>query len=291
MDTLFSTDPAVQKKIQDGEANMAKYNEKVTAAGDSKSGKADSPGFFGPAYSFDNEIKSPKQIGVRDSGSPDGIIDAVSGINYYSDVIGFGQKTMLNHTDMVPMGIRYFMPTGSTCSNGAQMWEYVDSIPKGNILGERVKQVLGEMGLPPMRGLAPGIMEDARYALNPMPIFRAAMGSGYVKCKQVTLPVGDGGGNIRSPQDGTLWIKGHVDFNNGPKQTKWVQDTDKDGIPLFMTKLDYENAEKAFYPDGSRIEGFGMAFWEKYIDKRTVAGLLFAGLVLGFVTYSANKTK
>jgi hypothetical protein len=291
MDSLFSTDPAVQKKIQDGEAKVAKYNEKVAAAGDSKSGKADSPGFFGPAYSFDNEIKSPKQIGVRDDGSPSGIIDAVAGVNYYSDVIGFGEKTLLNHTDMVPMGIRYFMPTGATCSNGAQMWEYVDSIPKGNLLGSSVKRALQDMGLPGMRGLAPGILEDARDALNPMPIFRAAIGSGYPRCKQVTLPVGDGAGNIKSPQDGTLWIKGNITYNNGPKQTKWVQDTDSNGIPLFMSKLDYENAEKTLFPDGSPIEGLDEAFWEKYIDKRTAAGILFAGLVLGFLTYSANKAK
>jgi hypothetical protein len=290
MDSLFGGDEATQKKIQAGEANMAKYNEKVAAAGDAKSGKADSPGFFGPSYSFDNEIKSPKEIGVRADGSPGGILDAVSGVNYYSDVIGFGQKTMFNFTDMQPMGIRYFMPTGSTCSNGAQMWEYVDSIPKGDLLGNRVKNALQDMGLPGMRGLAPGIMEDARDALNPMPIFRAAMGSGYPKCKQVTLPVGDGYGNISSRHDGTLWIKGRVDA--GPTQTKWVQDRDANGIPLFMDRIEYENAPKTLYPDGSKMEGFSdEMFWEKYIDRKSMAGLMVCGLAVAFLTFSANKHK
>jgi hypothetical protein len=290
MDSLFGGDEATQKKIREGEANVAKYNEKVAAAGDAKSGKADSPGFFGPSYSFDNEIKSPKEIGVRADGSPGGILDAVSGVNYYSDVIGFGQKTMFNFTDMQPMGIRYFMPTGSTCSNGAQMWEYVDSIPKGDLLGSRVKNALQDMGLPGMRGLAPGIMEDARDALNPMPIFRAAMGSGYPKCRQVTLPVGDGYGNIKSPADGTLWIKGRVDA--GPKQTRWVQDKDVNGIPLFMDRIEYENAPKTLYPDGSPIEGFSdEMFWEKYIDRKSMAGLMVCGLAIAFLTFSANKEK
>lgn len=288
MDGLFGSDPAIQKKIQEGEANMAKYNEKVTAAGDAKSGKADSPGFFGPSYSFDNEIKSPKEIGVRADGSPGGILDAVSGVNYYSDVIGFGQKTLFNFTDMQPMGIRYFMPTGAVCSNGAQMWEYVDSIPKGDLLGNRVKNALQDMGLPGMRGLAPGIMEDARDALNPMPLFRAAMGSGYPKCKQVTLPVGDGYGNIRSPSDGTLWIKGRVD--PGPTQTKWVQDRDANGITLFMDRIEYENAPKTLYPDGTPIEGYSEEmFWEKYIDRKSMAGLMVCGLAVAFLTFSANK--
>jgi hypothetical protein len=290
MDSLFGGDEATQKKIQAGEANMAKYNEKVAAAGDAKSGKADSPGFFGPSYSFDNEIKSPKEIGVRADGSPGGILDAVSGVNYYSDVIGFGQKTMFNFTDMQPMGIRYFMPTGSTCSNGAQMWEYVDSIPKGDLLGNRVKTALSDMGLPGMRGLAPGIMEDARDALNPMPIFRAAMGSGYPKCKQVTLPVGDGYGQISSRHDGTLWIKGKID--PGPTQTKWVQDRDASGIPLFIDRIEYENAPKTLYPDGSKIEGFSdKMFWEKYIDRKSMAGLMVCGLAIAFLTFSANKQK
>lgn len=291
MDSVFGTDQATQDKIRAGEANMEAYNQKVAAAGDSKSGKADSPGFFGPSYSFSDELKSPKEIGVGDDGSPGGIMKAVAGVGYYTDVIGFGQSTginyMVNGNNMAPMGIRYFMPTGATCSNGAQMWEYVDSMPKGNLLGNRVKQALSDMNLPGMRGLAPGILEDARDALNPMPMFRAAMGTGYPKCKQITLPVGDGYGNVKSPYDGSVWIKGKID--PGPVQTKWVQDTDGSGVPLFMSQMDYANDPKKFYPDGTPIEGFEGAFWEQYIDKNLMAGLLFAGLVGAVITFSAHR--
>lgn len=291
MDSIFGSDPETQNKIRAGEANMESYNRKVAAAGDSKLGKDDSPGFFGPSYSFSDELKSPKEIGVGDNGSVDGIMKAVAGVGYYTDVIGFGESTginnMVNGNNMAPMGLRYFMPTGATCSNGAQMWEYVDSMPKGNLLGNRVKQAISDMGLPGMRGLAPGIMEDARDALNPMPMFSAAMGTGYPKCKQVTLPVGDGYGNIKSPHDGTVWIKGKVD--PGPKQTKWVQDRDQNGYPLFMNQIDYQNDPKKFYPDGSPIEGFEDAFWERYIDKNTMAGILFAGIVFAMITFSANR--
>lgn len=291
MDSIFGSDQATQDKIRAGEANVAKYNSKVAAAGDAKSGKADSPGFFGPSYSFADELKSPLEIGVRDDGSPDGIAKAVAGVSYYSDVMGFGEATglnkMINGNNVTPMGIRYFMPTGSTCSNGAQMWAYIDTIPKGDLLGNRVKQALSDMNLPGMRGLAPGIMEDARDALNPMPMFRAAMGSGYPKCKQVKLPVGDGNGQIKSPYDGQVWIKGRVD--PGPTQTKWVQDTNSGGIPLFMDRIEYENAPKTLYPDGSPIEGFQNSFWEKYIDTNVMAGLMFTGLVVAFTTFVVNK--
>ena len=293
MDSMFGSDEATQKKIREGEQNQAKYTQKVAAAGSAKSGVADSPGFFGPSYSFADELKSPKEIGVGDDGSPGGISRAVAGIGYYSDVIGFGEATginkMINGNNLTPLGIRYFMPTGATCSNGAQMWTYIDTMPSGNLLGNRVKKALSDMGLPGMRGLAPGIMEDARDALNPMPMFRAAMGSGYPKCKQVTLPVGDGEGRIKSPYDGQVWIKGVI--NAGGTQTKWVQDTDSNGVPLFMERIEYENDPKIFYPDGSRMEGFQGAFWEKYIDTEILAGLMFAGLVLAFTTFAVNKKR
>jgi hypothetical protein len=249
---------------------------------------------MGPTYSFADEIKTPGEIGVRSDGSVDGIMKAVAGVNYYTDVIGFGESTLINKSvngdNIKPMGLRYFLPTGANCSNGALMWTYIDSVPKGNLLGKRVGQALQDMGLPGMRGLAPGILEDARDALNPMPIFQAAMGTGFPKCKKVTLPVGDMQGNVKSPQDGNnVWIKGKIDYTNGPTQTRWVQDTDGAGNPLFISQLDYENDKKSFYPDGSPIEGFGSALWEQYIDTTTLAGLLFGGLALGLITYAHNK--
>ena len=288
----FTGDEATQKRIRDGEANMQTWRNKVTAAGHAKSGQSENPGFLGPKYSFADQLKSPKEIGVRSDGSVDGITDAVAGINYYTDAIAFGQKTMLNHTDMNPMGIRYFLPTGANCSNGALMWTYIDNVPKGDLLGKRIGQAMQDMGLPGMRGLAPGILEDARDGLNPMPMFQAAIGSGYPKCKLVTKPVGDTNGRVVDPYDSNnVWIKGKVENSgNGPTQTRWVQDTDSAGNPLFMAQTDYENDKKMFYPDGSRIEGFeNKAFWENYIDTKTLAGIVFAGLALGLITYARNK--
>jgi len=291
MDGLFGGTPEEQKKIRDGEANVAAWQKKVAAAGAAKSGAADSPGILGSSYSYADELPVPGEIGVRAGGDVGAIMDAVGGVNYYVDAIGFGEKTMFNQRDLKPLGVRYFMSTGSTCSNGALMWEYIDTTTKGDLMGKRVDKALGSMGLPRMRGLAPGILEDARDALNPMPIFHAAMGTGYPKCQKVTLPVGDLQGNIRSPHDpNVVWVKGKVD--PGPTQTKWVQAKDGDGYPLFMSSVDYQNDPKIYYPDGSPIEGFeNPAFWEKYIDKRTMAGLMFAGLVVAFATIAIHKNK
>jgi hypothetical protein len=61
---------------------------------------------------------------------------------------------------------------------------------------------------------------------------------------------------------------------------------------LFMDRIEYENAPKTLYPDGSKMEGFSDAmFWEKYIDRKSMAGLMVCGLAVAFLTFSANKEK
>jgi hypothetical protein len=140
------------------------------------------------------------------------------------------------------------------------MWYYVSGIPTGNSLGPKVKKALASTGLPGLRGLAPGILEDAQDALNPVPIFNALVGSGYPKCKKVTLSVGDVKGRTQS-DDGSSWIVGPLDSASGPPmQTRWVQDTDKKGNPLYLTQAEFDAEPKLFCRDGSAIgacaEGF-----------------------------------
>ena len=267
--------------------NMKKYNDLVAKH---KSKAPADIGIMGPAYSFADELPTPGEIGVRSGGDMGAIVDAVSGINYYVDTIGFGQKTGINTRDMQPLGLRYFMNTGSICSNGAAMYDYIDTTPMGDLLGQRVKNGLRDMGLPGMRGLAPGIMEDARDALNPMPLLRAAMGSGYPQCTLVTNEVGDLYGNIRSRHDGTTWIQGDTQLINGrPHQSRWIQSKDAKGSPVFLDQEAYEAAPKTFYPDGTPItEGFGNG-WEDYVDKRTAAGLLLVGAALAMLTFAAHR--
>jgi len=283
MSDLFGSNMVDQERIRQGEQNVANYNAKVAAYGPGNTATLSSS----PNYSFADELKTPAEVGVRSGGDVGAITDAVSAINYYTDVIGFGQKTGINHYDMSPMGLRYFMSTGNVCSNGALMFEYIDTTPKGNLLGKRIAKAISDMGLPGMKGLAPGMLEDARDALDPIPIFQAAIGTGYPKCKQVTLPVGDLNGNVRSPYDsGNIWIKG--DINPGNTQTRWIQDTDSAGNPLYMSQVDYQNDPKIYYPDGTPIEGFSNQK-ESMFDDKAVVTILMVGLVVSMVVYVINK--
>ncbi len=182
-----------------------------------------------PNYSYAEELASPRELGIERGGSFGKIMRAVAGVNYYTDAIGFGSATglaKLSGLDQRPLGIRYFLKTGLQCSNGADMYDYIDTVPKGDILGKRITNELRAMKLPTMQGMAPGMMEDSVSALNPMPLIRAASGSGYPQCKKATLPVGDNEGRVKSRHDPkNVWIKDKYQTIRGqPHQTRWVFD-------------------------------------------------------------------
>jgi hypothetical protein len=185
---------------------------------------------MGPTYSYADELSTPTELGISgNDGSAGGIIRAIAGVNYYTDAIGFGESTGLakmNGMTQQPLGIRYFTKTGAKCSNGADMYQYIDTTPQGlpGRVGNEIERTLGVR----MRGLAPGIMQDAAGSLNPLPMFQAMAGSAYPKCKQVTYPVGDLKGQLRSPSSGTQWITDpdtRIQYGT-PHQTRWVYDSD-----------------------------------------------------------------
>ena len=232
-----------------------------------------SDSLLGPKYDYTNELAAPSQIGVRAGGSFDDVMGAMAGFNYYIDAIGFGQSTGMAKArglENQRLGIRYFMNTGMKCSNGADMYEYIDNVPKG-LPGRAGAEVQNTLGVQ-LRGLAPGIVEDAASALNPVRLFSAAMGTGYAQCKKVTLPVGDDRGRLRSPYDNTPWVDGPVQYQDGrPVQTRWVFDKD---------------VSQEAYDATKKTEGFsseGPAF------QTIAAGVLLAALAVGVAATVARR--
>ena len=209
-------------------------------------------GYFGPNYSIADNIKLPGDIGVRQESSFEAIFDAVGGINYYLDVIAFGSATGFDSQQQGPMGIRYYLDTGLRCSNGASMSEYFDGVTKGDLLGDNVKRGLASAGLPGLQGLAPGMLENARDALDPRPIFSAVTGTGYPVCQKVTCPIGTVDGNTTNPGDTTPFIVGDWQNVNGlPTQTRWVQAFDTDGNAISISKDEFTATPKCYNADGS----------------------------------------
>ena len=243
---------------------------------------------LGPEYSYADELKTPSELGIGRDGSFEGIMRAVAGVNYYVDAIGFGQSTGLAKAQggrmaQQPLGVRFFTNTGAKCSNGADMYEYVNTVPSGlgGRVGEEVQKTMGVQ----FRGLAPGIVEDSFKALDPRPLFQAVIGSGYAQCKKVTLPIGDMEGKVQSPY--TKDKNGQPVRWNGegpagdykliggkPHQTRWVFDK-------YISQEEYEKAPKTEQAGTvPRTEGF-----TNPTSRRVAAGALFAVLFLGTVAW------
>ena len=229
---------------------------------------ATGPGYLGPDYSPGDQLKVPGQIGVKRGGGLDDVIRAVKGVGYYTDMVAFGAESSSFTRGMgqSPLGVNYFINTGLTCSNGATMWEYVETIPTGTALGTNVKKALASSGLPPLKGMAPGIIEDAKSALNPFPVINAVIGSGYPQCTLKRLPVGDPANKIQNI-DGVLIVdpSGIILGKDGRYyQERWIQDKTSvanngyenewenfmRGSDIQLAFGDWEKVPKVYRPDG-----------------------------------------
>ena len=225
-------------------------------------------GFFGSPYSPADAMLTPPQIGVQVGNSMESVVNAIKGVGFYTDQIGFGapSTSFTRGMPLKPLGVNYFIKTGQKCSNGADMWHYMNGIPEGDALGQNMKRVMEEMGMPPLKGLAPGMLEDAKHALNPSPLINAMFGSGYPQCKQVTLPVGDAYGRIADKRTQESWITDPKSAQwNGSAyvQKRWVQDTDRKGNPIGLDRAAWARVPRTFNADGTpkkqkKKEGFDM---------------------------------
>lgn len=225
--------------------------------------KQDNYGYFGPNYSIADNIPLPGQVGVRQDPSVGAIIDSVAGVNYYVDTIAFGGRTMFDNHSPQPMGIRYFLNTDMKCSNGATQSQYFDGVTRGDLLGQDMENALASAGLPRLRGLAPGLVENAMDALDPRPIFAAVTSTGYPVCQQVQCPVGDINGSISnggSSADSGPYILDPVQYVNGvPTQTRWVQAYDSTGTALQSTRGEFSATPKCYNADGTYMSGSALA--------------------------------
>jgi hypothetical protein len=217
------------------------------------------PGLLGPDFSYADAVKLPGDVGVRDGDTIDSVVSAIGGATYYIDTIGFGESSnpLSAGTGVKPLGINVWMPTGFTCSNGADMWTYLQGIPTGNAFGGRLSAGLASAGLPQLRGLAPGILEDVQSALDPTPVVSAAFGSGYPQCRLTTKRVGDQDGNISKIDENgekVYYIHNPETAFRGADgfyyQSRWTKETDLD-------QAKWEGTPKIYCPDGSSLASNG----------------------------------
>lgn len=212
----------------------------------------------GDAFQYDPSdfVPTPKEIGIRRGGKLGDVFNAARGMAYYGDMIVFGRSSGKfsenNAHRMKILGVNHFMPTDLTCHNGTQMYLYNEYVPKGDALGKRVQAAVASTGLPPLKGLAPGVVEDIKNVANVRPLVNTMFGSIYPVCEKKTLPVGTAEGQI--VQGGKSIITGAKDvqwINGVPHQTRWIQATKPNGDPVTLSKEEFDKIPKAFNFDGS----------------------------------------
>lgn len=205
-------------------------------------------GYTEPTYDYSAAIPMPNQVGVRQDSSLSSVIDAVKGMAFYMDTIGFAEpsSSLTQGMPLYPIGINYFMPTYQTCPNGARMWTYINGIPKGDALGSSVQNAFKASGFPALKGLAPGMVEDTKVAMNPKPFINAIIGDPFPDCEQKTLPIGTSTGVTTDLPGVQFELQG-----GRPVQTKWVQKTDGRGKPVFISREKYICTKKTHNEDGT----------------------------------------
>jgi hypothetical protein len=244
------------------------------------------PGNYDPS----EFVPKPRQVGVKRGGSMGDVWDSARGMAYYGDMIIFGKSSGKfsenNAQNMKILGINYFTPTGLTCHNGTQMYLYNELIPKGDSMGKRVQAAFASVGLPPLKGLAPGAIEDVKYVSDMRAISQTMFGSIYPVCAKQTLPVGTAQGEIEQNGKPIVTDPKTVEWINGkPHQTRWIQAFKKNGDPVTLSKEDFDKIPKAFKFDGSPAattvkEGFvntNLSLTDKVIlgvASATIAGII-----------------
>ena len=257
---------------------------------------ASGPGFLGPTYNPADQMMPPAAIGVKRGGNLGDVVGAVKGVVYYGDMIGFGGPSSSFTAGMPglkPLGVNYFINSGLTCSNGALMWEYVQTIPDGSALGPKIKDALAGVGLPQLRGMGPGMLEDVQFALDPAPVINAVVGSGYPQCKLVKKMVGDFDGQIQNV-DGVLLVDpvGIIKGADGKfYQERWVQDkypakvrpgesqatAEARADPVQLSYEDWSSAPQIYKENGCLVDDAGTEGQPKFCSAATASQVITLG--------------
>jgi hypothetical protein len=248
-------------------------------------------GFFGPAYDYADNLVQPQFVGVRKEGSMSAVLDGIKGVAYYIDTIAFGQSsgglTRSLSDKLLPYGVNYFVKNGVKCSNGADAYTYMELIPRGDALGENVKSAISGIGLAQLRGLAPGVIEDAKAATDVRPLMKAVTGGAYARCEKVTKPVGDALGNIADlrVKPPVFWVDepSTVEYVRGrPLQTKWV-------IQDYISKSEFDAEPKTLNPDGTSIQTSP----EPFVGSQglSTSHLVFIAALLGLANMWAYRSR
>jgi len=160
--------------------------------------------FLGEDYPYQNNIKSPGNIGIRDTGTMPQLGRNINGMREYSNLLLTGNSRA--SVSGGPLGNKYFLKTGAQCRaaetcdssqincKDVDRYIYINNIPGGNI--PFISNGTGS-NFSFARGLIPGALESLN-VLNPMAIFRAFRDGSNPRCQMLKMQTVDNNNNRSS---------------------------------------------------------------------------------------------
>jgi len=160
--------------------------------------------FLGQDYPYQNNIRTPSQLGFKDTGTMPQLGRNIQGMIAYTELLVTGNSKA--SVPGGPLGNKYFLKTGAQCkakdtcdSNQENCQEvdryiYINNIPSGNI--PFISSGMG-VNFSEFRGLVPGAIEDLN-VLNPMAIFRAFKDGSNPPCQMLKMQTVDNNNNRSS---------------------------------------------------------------------------------------------
>lgn len=145
---------------------------------------------LGPSYKYYEKIKTPSEMGMSSDGSMSTLVDDVSGLISYVELLVTGNCSGSDcaSTTGKPLGDSFFLKTGAKCKdvntgNDETRYLYINNIPTGRI--PFLSSAMG-MDFSTFEGLLPAILEDLD-EINPFDVFKGFLMGSTPDCQELTM--------------------------------------------------------------------------------------------------------
>ena len=139
-------------------------------------------------YPYYKHIKTPAMLGMSDEGTFDALSNDITGLISYVELLVAGTGKASASVTGKPLGDKYFISTGSKCTDTKTKQEvdryiYINNVPEGNIpiISDFVGTKFGSA-----RGLIPGALGNLN-SLNPGKIMNAFSDGSNPECQEITM--------------------------------------------------------------------------------------------------------
>ena len=145
---------------------------------------------LGPDYKYYKRIKSPGEMGMSSHGSLGTLVDDISGLIAYVELLVTGNchGGKCASTISGPLGDKFFLKTGAKCKdirsgNEETRYIYINNKPTGRI--PFISEAIG-VDFTTFEGLLPGVLENLD-EMNPFAVFKGFLEGEMPDCQELRM--------------------------------------------------------------------------------------------------------